>query len=265
MAEKTVTALFLGDICGQPGCRAVFIGLKQLIKEYRADLVIANGENADDGFGITPELIYSLESSGVDVITSGNHIWQKQDIYPLLESRNNILRPANYPPKAPGKGSMVIETKAGPLAVINLQGRQSLVTIDCPFRTGRELVEQLRQKTHMIIVDFHAEQSEEKEALAMYLDGKVSAVLGTHTHVQTADERILPKGTAYITDVGMTGPEHSVIGSIPELSVERQLTQMPLKSEIADTATMINAAAVTLDVQSGRARSIKRICKRYSV
>ncbi len=265
MAEKTVAALFLGDICGQPGCRAVFIGLKQLIKEYRADIVLANGENADDGFGITPELVYRLENSGVDVITSGNHIWQKHDIYHLLESRNNILRPANYPPKVPGKGAMVIETKGGPLGVINLQGRQSMMAIDCPFRTGRELVEQLRQKTRMIIVDFHAEQSEEKEALAVYLDGKVSAVLGTHTHVQTADERILPNGTAYITDVGMTGPEHSVIGSIPELSIERQLTQMPLRSEIADTSTMINAVMVIMDAQTGKARSIQRICKRYSV
>lgn len=255
-------ALFLGDICGQPGCRAVFVGLKQLIKDYKADVCIANGENAADGFGITGEQVYQLTGAGIDVITTGNHIWQHKEIIPVLERNKNLLRPANYPPKVPGAGYAVITARNMTVGVVNLQGRRSLPATDCPFRTARDIVESLRQKTPVIIVDFHAENTEEKEALAMYLKGSVSAVLGTHTHVQTADERILPGGTAYITDAGMTGPEVSVIGSIPELSVERQLTQMPLKSEIADTTSMINGVILEIDAETGKALRIERIYKR---
>ncbi len=262
MSNKRLKALFLGDICGQPGCRAVFVGLKQLIKEYRTDVVIANGENASDGFGITPDQVHQLNASGIDIITSGNHIWQHRDILPILESSRQLIRPANYPPKVPGTGVAEFQTRMGLLGVVNLQGRESLPATDCPFRTGLEAVTSLLQRTRMIIVDFHAELVEEKEALAMYLQGKVSAVLGTHTHVQTADERILPKGTAYISDVGMTGPEESVIGSIPSLSVDRQLTQMPLKSEVADHSSVINGVVIEIDPESGNACSIERINKR---
>ncbi len=258
-------ALFLGDICGQPGCRAVFVGLKGLIKEYKSDIVIANGENAADGFGITGEQVHQLTSNGIDVITSGNHIWQHRDIIPMLEDNPILLRPGNYPPRVPGKGSVLFQTKAGPVGVVNLQGRRSLPPTDCPFRVGRELVEILKHKTSVIIVDFHAEQPEEKESLAYYLNGSVSAVLGTHTHVQTADERILPGGTAYITDAGMTGPEDSVIGSIPELSVERQLTQMPLKSEVADHSSMINGVFLEIDSETGKTLTIERIYKRLHI
>ncbi len=265
MASKQVRALFLGDICGQPGCRAVFVGLKQLIKEYKADLVIANGENAAEGFGITGELVYQLIGAGIDVITSGNHIWQQRDIIPVLEKNHQLLRPANYPPKVPGSGSVVFSARNAQVAVINLQGRRSLPAIDCPFRVGKELIESLRQRTPVIIIDFHAEHVEEKEALAMYFKGRVSAVLGTHTHIQTADERILPGGTAYITDVGMTGPEESVIGGIPSLSVERQLTQMPIKSEVADHSSMINGVFLEIDAETGKTLVIERIYRRLYV
>ncbi len=235
------------------------------MKEHRIDAVIANGENAAAGFGITPDQVRQLQEAGVDVITSGNHIWQQRDIIPLLKSSDHLLRPANYPPRVPGKGTTVLQTPLGPLGVINLQGRKSLPDTDCPFRVGREAVEAMRKKTSMIIIDFHAEHTEEKEALALYFNGSVSAVLGTHTHVQTMDERILPGGTAYITDVGMTGPEESVIGSIPALSVERQLTQMPLKSEVADHSSVVNAVVVEIDAASGKALSITRINKHLHV
>lgn len=262
MSSKTIQVLFLGDVCGQPGCRALFMGLKQLIKETRADLVIANGENAAGGFGITPELAEQLLNSGVQVLTSGNHIWQKKEIISMLQSSDVLLRPANYPPKVPGKGYTVFETRKGRVGIINLQGRRSLPATDCPFRVGKEIIQQLKESAAAIVVDFHAEDTEEKEALGLYFDGRVSAVIGTHTHVQTADERILPKGTAYISDAGMTGPEMSVIGSRPDLSVERQMTQLPIKSEILDAETMINGVLITIDMESGKTETIRRIFKR---
>lgn len=264
MSNQIVKALFLGDVCGQPGCRALFMGLKQLIKDYHADVVITNGENAADGFGITPDLAEQMRNSGVDIITSGNHIWQKREIIPMLKNQEWILRPANYPPKVPGRGFTIFEAKKVKVGVLNLQGRKSLPSTDCPFRVGKDIIQQLRSKTHVIIVDFHAENTEEKEALGIYLDGQVSAVLGTHTHVQTADERILPKGTAYITDVGMTGPEMSVIGSRPDLSLERQLTQMPIKSEILDDSTMINGVLLSIDTETGKAEKIERVFRKFA-
>ena len=258
MAE-TVKALLLGDIIGQPGCRAVFIGLKKLIKEYKADVVMVNGENAADGFGITPENVQMIFSSGADVITTGNHVWQKKEIYSLLQMKDELLRPANYPRKAPGHGSCIVNVKGKKIAFLNLQGRVDMGNLDCPFNTAQEEIRNLKKETNIIIIDFHAENVQEKEALALYLDGKVTSVTGTHTHIQTADERILEKGTAYISDIGMTGPMEGVIGSRSEIAVRRQQTQMPLKMEIEDLPATINGVCLTIDADSGKTLSIERI------
>lgn len=265
MSGKDLQALFLGDICGQPGNRAVFMGLKQLIKDLRADVVIANGENSSDGFGITPEAADALFAAGVDIITTGNHIWQRTEIYPMLNSTRKIIRPANYPPGAPGQGIASVTVKGVEVVVINLQGRQHMSTIDCPFRIGKELVQQHKRHNTCILIDFHAESTEEKEALALYLDGTAAAVVGTHTHIQTADERILPKGTAYITDIGMTGPVMSVIGSEPEISIKRQLTQIPLKNSISDTPAALEGVLVTIQTDNGLAKKIVRFSKQMGV
>ncbi|WP_332447832.1 TIGR00282 family metallophosphoesterase [Sphaerochaeta sp.] len=262
---KTLVVLLLGDVCGQPGSRALFLGLHTLIKDYHADMVVVNGENAANGFGLSASLMEQFFSLGVSVITSGNHIWQQDDLRPLLDSEKRLLRPANYPPQAPGHGSVVVDVKNHKVAVLNLQGRQSMPSIDCPFRVGMEQVQRLGKQTSLILVDFHAENPEEKEALAFHLDGKVSAVVGTHTHVQTSDEKLLPQGTAYITDLGLCGPSESVIGSEPSISIARQLTQMPLRSEIADTPPLIQGVCVTIDTASGHARSIERFSRLYAI
>lgn len=262
MAE-TIKALLLGDIIGQPGCRAVFIGLKKLIKDYKADVVMVNAENAADGFGITPENVQMIMSSGADVITTGNHVWQKKEIYPLLDSKEELLRPANYPSKAPGHGSCLIEVKGHKVAFINLQGRVDMGNLDCPFASAKEELKKLKNETNIIIIDFHAENIEEKEALALYLDGKVTSVTGTHTHIQTGDERILSRGTAYISDIGMTGPMESVIGSKNETAIKRQQTQLPVKMEIEDDLpATINGIILTIDALSGKALSIERFSKK---
>lgn len=265
MAKKTIEALLLGDICGKPGSRALFMGLKPLIKTHHLDVVIVNGENAADGFGILPEDADMCFSCGVDVITSGNHIWQKDAILPRLTKDSRILRPANYPPGVPGHGHTVIETSGVKIAVINLQGRESLPNIECPFRTADEILKQIGTAVHIILVDFHAESTEEKEALGRYLDGRVSVVVGTHTHVQTADERILPGGTGYMTDLGMTGARESVIGSDPEISIRRQLSQMPLRSEIADRQAMINGLLCTIEVATGKTLRLERLRQDYGI
>lgn len=262
--SKKIRVLVLGDIVGQPGCRAVFLGLKSLIKEYKSDFVVINGENAADGFGITPEIASQIFAGGADVITSGNHIWQKKDIYPLLNSDQPILRPANFPSSAPGRGYVVIDIKGTNIAVLNLQGRKDFGNLDCPFQAGLSYSKKLKNKANIIIVDFHAESSSEKEALGIYLDGKVGAVLGTHTHVQTADERILPGGTAYLSDLGMTGPSESVIGSDYTISVRRSLTQMPLKHEVADNPAVISGVVLDMDTLTGKCLSIKRLNKASS-
>ena len=261
VVSKKIRALVLGDIVGQPGCRAVFIGLKSLIKKYKSDIVVINGENAADGFGITPEIASRIFASGAAVITSGNHIWQKREIYPLLNSDEPILRPVNYPSSVPGRGYVILDIKGTKVAVLNLQGRRDFGDLDCPFRIGLEYSKKLKSKANIIIVDFHAESASEKEALGIYLDGKVSAVLGTHTHVQTADERILPGGTAFLSDLGMTGPSDSVIGSDHTISVRRSLTQMPLKHEVADNPAVITGVVLDMDVSTGKCLSIERIKK----
>ncbi len=249
---------------GQPGCRALFVGLPDLVRRLSADLVIANGENAAEGFGLTPEIAERMFTSGVHVITSGNHIWQKREIFPLLKTNDMLLRPENYPvlPGAdaiPGKGHCIVTVRDVPVLVINLEGRVNLSPLRDPLVVGKALLKQFRGKVRLSVVDFHAESVEEKEALGLYLDGDASAVVGTHTHVQTADERILPRGTAYITDIGMSGPTDSVIGMKKETAVTRSLTQMPLKMEVENTAAEIMGVLIELDPGSGKAVSIDRV------
>jgi metallophosphoesterase (TIGR00282 family) len=255
-----ISVLVLGDVVGQPGCRALFFKLPGLIKKYKADLVIVNGENASDGFGILPDIAENFFSKGVDIITTGNHIWQKREIYPLLNKENTrIVRPANYPNGVPGRGDVFVNVKGVDVAVLNLLGRVRMgLPVDCPFRCAQNFLKK-NSKNKVVIIDFHAEDTLEKEALAWYLDGRVSAVVGTHTHVQTADERILPKGTAYITDIGMTGPDDSVIGTKPEISIRRSLTQLPLKMEVADHESSINGVLINIDGDTGKSISIDRI------
>jgi metallophosphoesterase (TIGR00282 family) len=209
--------------------------------------------------GITPEAAEGLFKSGIDVITSGNHIWQRREIIPLLERDNRILRPENYPTGVPGGGISLITKKQVPVAIVNLQGRVNMYSIRCPFKVGEILIRQLGKKAKVIVVDFHAELPEEKEALALHLDGKVSAVVGTHTHVQTADEKILPGGTAYITDTGMTGPAEGVIGMKRDISIKRSLMQIPYKMEVEDSAAVVMGVLLTIAVDSGKALSIERI------
>ncbi|MBR2281403.1 MAG: TIGR00282 family metallophosphoesterase [Spirochaetales bacterium] len=255
MANKNFTTLLLGDIYGDPGCRVLSLKLQSLIKKYRADFVMVNGENAYKGFGIIPSQVDMLFGIGVDVITSGNHIWQQEDIYPYLDSQSNLLRPANYGNLVQGHGYTV---KNG-VCVMNLQGRMNMMPTEDPFKWANDILKRIDGKIRTIFVDFHAESAEEKEALGFFLDGRVTAVVGTHIHVQTMDERILPNGTAYITDLGMCGPKDSVIGSDPAVSIKRQLTQMPLKAQVHETVAEIHGVCVQSDPETGRAVSIERI------
>jgi len=250
---------------GKPGCRALFTCLPALSRELAADLVVANAENAADGFGLTPEIAQSLFAAGVQVITSGNHIWQKREILPALESDGRILRPENYPQGVPGTGHWTGTVKDVTILVLNLEGRVNLSPLRCPFVTGRALVRQLRSKVKIVLVDFHADCPQEKEALAEYLDGEISVLVGTHTHVQTADERILPKGTGYITDLGMTGPIDSVIGMKKEIAVRRSVNQMPLRNEVAETPAEIMGVLVEMDTRTGKALKIERVRRRSAV
>ena len=254
--------LFIGDIVGSPGRRAVNKLLPGLKGEYSLDFVIANAENASGGSGIIPKVADELFSSGVDVLTSGDHIWKRKEIYELIAHEKRILRPLNYPALAPGKGSNVFKTKTGvKVGVVNVNGRVFMDSLECPFNTTLAAQKELAQETKIIIVDIHAEATSEKVALGWYLDGKVSAVLGTHTHIQTADERILPLGTAYLTDVGMCGPYDSVIGRNVDNVLERFLTNLPVRFEVADKNIKLCAAVVDIDEKTGKANSITRIQK----
>lgn len=252
--------LMIGDIVGKPGRRAVKQNLPGLVAQYSVDVVIANGENAAGGNGITRDVAQELFSAGVDVITMGNHVWNQKEIFNYINQETRIIRPANYPPGAPGQGWGIFSTKKGlELGVINLSGRIFMQELDCPFRKANELVTELSKRVDVIFVDFHAEASSEKMAMGWYLDGRVTAVCGTHTHVQTADERILPGGTAYISDVGMTGPMNSVIGVKKELVIEKFITQLPRRFEVAEGLYQFNAVLVEIDGDSRRAVSIERI------
>lgn len=255
-----VKILFIGDIVGAPGRQAVARELHRLIDRYRIDLVIANGENAAGGFGITEEKAKELFSLGIDVLTSGNHVWDKKESFPYIRREDRLVRPANYPPETIGRGSTIVRTAGGiSIGVLNLEGRVFMNSLDCPFRAAEREITQLQEKTSIIVVDFHAEATSEKVALGWHLDGRVSAVIGTHTHVQTADERILPGGTAYMTDAGMTGSFDSVIGVKKELAIERFLTQMPVRFEVAKKDIRLNGLVMELDETSGSALSVERI------
>ena len=254
--------LLIGDIVGSPGRNAIKTLLPVLQKEEAIDFVIANAENAAGGSGVTPQIADELFGYGIDVMTTGDHIWNRREIFEYLDKTNKILRPANYPKGAPGFGSCVVDKKSAKIGVINLAGRVFMDSIECPFRAVREEIENVNKTTKIIFVDIHAEATSEKIALGWYLDGVVSCVFGTHTHIQTADERILPKSTAYITDLGMTGPYDSVIGRRVDQILTRFITQLPTRFEMAEENVMLAGAVVDIDEKSGRARSIKRIQKR---
>ena len=252
--------LFIGDIVGRPGRQMVARHLPSLVDRHLIDMVIANGENAAAGFGVTPDVVDELFQSGIDVLTTGNHVWDKKESLPILERERRILRPANYPPGLPGKGWGVFRTPGGlSVAVVNLEGRVFMGNLDCPFRAADAILAEATGQASIVLVDFHAETTSEKGAMGAYLDGRVSAVLGTHTHVQTADERVLPGGTAYITDAGMTGSRDSVIGIRKELSLERFLTQLPVRYEVAKRDPMLCGVVVEVDEATGRAQSIERV------
>lgn len=257
--ERSLKALVLGDVVGGSGVRALCSELPGLITRIEADLVIANAENAADGFGLTAEIAEALFAAGVSMITSGNHIWQRREILDHMKSERRILRPANYPEDPPGDGWGVVRCGSVAVGVLNLQGRVRLSNVDCPFRTARRLLREIQSISPIILVDFHAEDCEEKEAMGQFLDGEVSLVVGTHTHVQTADERILEGGTGYITDIGMTGPFEGVIGFETDLAVTRMINQMPIKMQVAESAAAIRGVAVEIDVETGHAVSIERV------
>lgn len=254
--KSVLRILMIGDIIGKPGRRAVRSIVGDLRREHSIDMVIANGENVAGGFGITLDTAYELLESGVDVITSGNHIWDQKEIIPHLDEGLPILRPANYP-DAPGRGYLIQED----VMVMNLMGRVFMPALDCPFRTASRLLKESGREDvpGVIIVDFHAEATSEKQAMGWYLDGRVSAVLGTHTHVGTVDGRIMPKGTAYLSDVGMTGPVESVIGSEPEAVLTRFLTGMPHRLAVAGGPVKMNSVLLDIDTETGKARSIERL------
>lgn len=252
--------LFIGDIIGSPGRMAVRELLPALISKKKIDFVIANCENAAAGFGVTREVVEELYNSSIDVLTSGNHIWDKREVLEFITDYETLLRPANYPTGVPGAGFVLVPTAAGDyVGVLNLAGRIFMQPIDCPFETAKNKITELRAKTKIIIVDIHAEATSEKKALGWYLDGEVSAVLGTHTHVQTADDEILPQGTAYISDVGMTGPFDSVIGIKKDAIIERFLTQIPNKFDVAKGDIRLQAVLLDVDSITGKANSIERI------
>jgi len=252
--------LFVGDIIGEPGRKTVARHVPKLVGERGVDLVVGNAENAAGGFGITPDIARELFKVGVHVLTTGNHVWDKKEIIDYIKGEPRLLRPANYPKGVPGNGSVVMTTASGEkVGVLQLMGRVSMPTLDCPFRVGRHEVEALRREARTIVVDMHAEATSEKMAMGWYLDGEVSGVFGTHTHVQTADERILPKGTAYLTETGMTGPTESVIGIKKEIAIEKFLTQMPRRFEVAAGPCVFSAVLLDVDTSVGKAVSIERL------
>ncbi len=251
---------FIGDIVGDIGRKIVKDNLPKIVDRYKVDLVIANGENSAGGFGITQKVAEELFSMGIHILTSGNHIWDKKEAIGYITKENRLLRPANYPPMVPGVGSIVINTHPGEkAAILNLSGRTFMHPIDCPFQVAEKELRELSKEVKVIIVDFHAEATSEKWAMGWFLDGKVSAVIGTHTHVQTADEQILPEGTAYITDVGMTGPVHSIIGIKKEQIIERFLTQMPRRFEIAKGPSLLCGIVIEIDSKTGKTLALQRL------
>jgi hypothetical protein len=247
--------LGIGDIIGKPGRRAVEALLPGLVREYGIDLTIGNGENAAGGLGLTPSTAQELLDSGIDVITSGNHIWAHKEIIPYLDASLPFLRPLNYPPMAPGRGYLFKNN----VLIVNLIGRVFIGNFDCPFRTMDQLLAEFKDKTNVVVVDFHAEATSEKVAMGRYLDGRISAVFGTHTHVGTIDARILPRGTAYVTDIGMVGPMDSVIGDDMDSVIDRFLTQIPSRLSVGKGKVSFDAVLVEVNEETGRAVNIERI------
>jgi len=254
-----INILFIGDIVGQPGLNIVNMWLPSLQKKYRADVTIVNGENVSDGKGCTEKEAKQLFELGVHVITGGNHTWDKHQSQEFLKKDSRVLRPLNYPRGTFGNGYCIVDTPKGKVGVVNLQGRAFMAAIDCPFRTSDWIIPKIKQETKVIIVDFHAEATAEKVALVNYLDGKVSAVIGTHTHVQTSDERIFPQGTGYITDCGMTGPYDSVIGMKTDAAINRFLYQTPQKYQTAVDNVHLCGVFLKVDIQTGKTVEIERI------
>jgi metallophosphoesterase (TIGR00282 family) len=260
-----VKILFIGDIVGEPGRRAVSEVLPRLRRVHEPELIIANGENSAGGSGITPKIAEELFACGVDIITSGDHLWDQKEVIGLLQNESRFLRPLNYPQGTPGQGSIVYQaSNRPPVGIINLQGVTFMANLDNPFIRVRAEVERLRQKTSVIFIDFHAEATSEKIALTRMLDGQVSAVIGTHTHVQTADEQIFPGGTAYLSDAGFTGPHESVIGREIEPVVKRFLTLQPQRFAVATGNIKLQGALVEIEAHSGRATRIERVSETIS-
>jgi metallophosphoesterase (TIGR00282 family) len=265
-----VKLLFIGDIVGQPGRRAVAELLPQLRQQHALDFVIANGENSAGGSGITPKTAGEIFSAGVDVITSGDHLWDQKEVMELLQNEKRFLRPLNYPPGTPGQGSAVFEVRSSEfgvrssIGVLNVQGRTFMPPLENPFLLALDEVKRLRERTKIIFVDFHAEATSEKIAFARMLDGQASAVVGTHTHVQTADEQIFPGGTAYLTDAGFTGPHESVLGREIEPVLKRFLTNMPQRFEVAKDRVLLHGAVIEIDDASGKALKIQRVAEAFT-
>lgn len=253
--------LFVGDVVGRPGREAVTQALPRLIEKYAVDFTVINGENAAAGFGLTARTADELLAAGANVLTSGNHVWSAKEAAALLDSQPNILRPANFPPSNPGRGSGVYEARNGAgVGVINLIGRTFMPPADCPFRRGDEEFKQLQPDADVILVDFHAEATSEKQALGYYFDGRAAAVVGTHTHVMTCDEQVLPQGTAYITDVGMTGPTGTVLGVSRDIAIRRFLTGMPERFEVPKHGdAILSAVVVEVSLDNGLAKDIQRV------
>ncbi len=252
--------LFIGDIVGRPGRRCLKKIIPDIKQSYSIDFIIVNGENLAGGLGLTKETVEEILSVDIDVITSGNHIWAKKEGKEVLMTYNNVLRPLNYPEECPGKGYVIKESKNGiKIAVINVLGRVFMQPLDCPFKTIDKILPEIKSIASIIIVDFHAEATSEKVAMGWYLDGKVSAVIGTHTHIQTSDETILDNGTSYITDVGMVGPYNSIIGMDKEIFIDRFLTQIPGKFEVAKGPCVFGAVIISIDELTGKSYRINRL------
>ena len=254
MSQKILNILFIGDIVGKPGLDLTETLIKGYVQKYAIDFSVANGENLVEGKGINEEMAQKVFALGVNVITGGNHLWDNWGARKLLASNRNVLRPLNYPPENPGNGFIVYDLgEKGKIGVLNLQGRVYMQALDCPFKRGEWAVAKMQEQTKVIIVDMHAEATAEKMALGWHLDGRITALLGTHTHIQTADARILPRGSAYITDVGMTGPYDSVIGLKKEIAIRRFINQTPYKYELASHDVRLSGVHIQADAETGKA------------
>jgi metallophosphoesterase (TIGR00282 family) len=262
MSPSKLNILFISDIVGSYGREVVRSVLPDLKKELAVDLTVANGENSAHGYSITEKIYHDLLDHGIDAVTMGNHVWEKKEVVAKIDTFDRLVRPANYPPTVPGRGHIVLDCQGVKVGIVNLLGRVFMNCVDCPFQIADRIIPQVRSEAKVIVVDFHGEATSEKTAIGLYLDGKVSAVLGTHTHVMTADERILPGGTAFISDAGMCAARDSVIGMKKEQIMKRFLTQLPEKFEPADSGPgVFNAILLSVDTATGKALEIKRISR----